>query len=86
MFRKVTELISGQARMKIQVHSSDYALGSHHMTIPAKCYWKNSTWSGMSQKRQQDFSDGCPRRHDAALPNIRLLLSQPPHPAPYAVV
>lgn len=64
MFRKVTEPISGQVRMKIQVHSSNnwtlYVLGSScHMIIPKKCHQGNSTWSGMSQKWQQDLRDRC---------------------------
>lgn len=81
MFRKVRELISGQDRMKIQVHSSNNrtfcAPGSCHMIIPKKCHQENSTWSGMSQQWQQDLKDSlyCSFKCQARLP-------PPPCPAP----
>lgn len=86
MFRKVRELISGQDRMKIQVHSSNnrtfYASGSCHMIIQKKCHQENSTWSGMSQQWQQDLKDRCAKDKRHCSLKCQALLPQPPCPAP----
>ena len=47
-----------------------------------RCHQENSTWSGMSQQRQQDLKDRCARDKWSRSFKCQALLPQPPCPAP----
>ena len=76
MFRKVRELISGQDRMKIQVHSSNngtfYASGSCHMIIQKKMSSGEFHLVRNVPAEAARSQTGVPGTSDPALSNVRL--------------
>ena len=76
MFRKVRELISGQDRLKIQVHSSNnrtfYASGSCHMIIQKKMSSGEFHLVRNPSSGSKISKTGVPRTSDTALSNVRL--------------